>query len=83
MSSRAWQRLHGVLVLFWVALTIVAHITGWVEQTRFVSDLSLVALILASISAWQAARAEVKVDKAARVDAGEVKVQSAGEVNEA
>lgn len=49
-------RLHGALTIAWCLLLPVAHLTGWVESTTFVSDLSLIALILSSGAWWQAAK---------------------------
>jgi hypothetical protein len=57
------QRVNGWLTIFWIALVPISFFTGWVDSTRYVSALSLVALILGSWSAWQAARVEVKQDK--------------------
>ncbi len=57
------QRVNGWLTIFWIILIPVSFATGWVNQTAYVSALSLVALVLGSWSAWQAARVEVKQDQ--------------------
>lgn len=57
------QRVNGWLTIFWILLIPVAFGLGWVKDTTFVSALSLIALVLGSWSAWQAARVEVKQDK--------------------
>lgn len=48
--------LHKWMVIGWVLLLPLAHITGWVHSPVFISDLSLVALILSSGAWWVAAR---------------------------
>lgn len=57
-----WKRLNLFLTFFWIALLPVAFFTGWVKSSVFISTLSLVALILASQSSWQASRVEHKAD---------------------
>jgi len=59
------RRVNGWLTVFWIILVPIAHWTKWVENSTFISDLSMIALILGSWSAWQAARVEVKQDEAA------------------
>lgn len=55
-----WRRLNLGLTYFWILLLIGAIVFGWVKSVTFVSILSLVALILASQSSWQASRIEHK-----------------------
>lgn len=50
-------------VIFWLALIPVAAVTGWVNSPAFISYLSLIALVLSSLSWWQAGRVEVKEDE--------------------
>ena len=57
-----WKRFNLFLTFFWIALVPTAFITGWVHSSVFISTLSLVALILASQSSWQASRVEFKGD---------------------
>lgn len=58
-----WQRFNLFLTFFWMILLIVSLMTGWVQSTTFISVLSIVALILASQSSWQASRVERKQDE--------------------
>lgn len=53
------KRVNGWLTIFWVVLVPVAWATGWVNSPAFISYLSMIALVLGSWSAWQAARVEV------------------------
>lgn len=53
------KRVNGWLTIFWLALIPVAWATGWVNSPAFISYLSMIALVLGSWSAWQAARVEV------------------------
>lgn len=64
-------RLHASMTCFWILLVPVAHITGWVNSPAFISDLSLIALILSSGAWWAAAKvAKAQADDA---DVQEVK----------
>lgn len=66
----AWQkRIHGWMTVWWIVLIPLSHFTGWVESNTFISDLSMVALVLGSVSSWQASRVEVKQDDAAATTA--------------
>lgn len=58
-----WQRFNLAATFFWIALIPVAFLTGLANQTWFVTLISLIALILASQSSWQASRNEYKEDK--------------------
>jgi hypothetical protein len=51
---------HGWCVLIWFVLWGLATVFGWINQTQFVSHISMMALVLGSWSSWQAARVEVK-----------------------
>lgn len=53
------RRVNGWLTIFWVVLIPIAWATGWVNSAAFISYLSMIALVLGSWSAWQAARVEV------------------------
>lgn len=63
MNGKALKWIHLGAVIFFVALWAAATIFGWVESVVFVSHMSMVALVLAEIAAWQAARTEEKEDK--------------------
>jgi hypothetical protein len=51
-------RVNGLLTLGWAVMIPVAFITGWIDSVRFVSLLSLWALVAAHWSGWLAARAK-------------------------
>jgi len=53
------KRVNGWLTIFWLILIPIAWSTGWVDSSAFISYLSMIALVLGSWSAWQAARVEV------------------------
>lgn len=59
------RRINGWLVVFWIVMTPISIITGWVSSVTYVSALSLWALVSSHLSAWQAARVEVKQDQQA------------------
>lgn len=59
-SPKTLRRVHGGLVLFWIALWIAATVLNWVDSVRFISHLSVAALVLGSLASWQSARVEVK-----------------------
>jgi hypothetical protein len=48
----------------WIVMIPIAHLTGWVDSKVFISDLSLIALVLAAGAMWQGSRTEVKQDEA-------------------
>jgi hypothetical protein len=48
----------------WIVMIPIAHLTGWVNSKVFISDLSLIALVLAAGAMWQGSRTEVKQDEA-------------------
>lgn len=60
---RTLRTVHGLLVLAWIILWIVATYTNWIDSVRFVSHVSMLALVLGSLASWQAARVEVKQDQ--------------------
>jgi hypothetical protein len=53
-------RVHFWGIWFWLAVAVVAWLTGWINSTAFVSVLSIVALSLAHWAAYQAARGELR-----------------------
>lgn len=59
-----WSTAHSSLIVHrtmkwaWVCLWAVSEFTGWITDVAFVSRLSLVALILGSWSAEEAAKVE-------------------------
>lgn len=59
------RRVNGWLTIFWIAMIPVSITTGWINSVTYVAVLSLWALVSGHWSAWQAARVEVKQEKAA------------------
>jgi hypothetical protein len=59
------RALNGWLTIFFVVLIAPAFIFDWVADVRFVSILSLWALVASHWAGWQASRVEVKMDEAA------------------
>jgi hypothetical protein len=57
------RRVNGWLTIFWIGMIPVSIFTGWVESVKYVSALSLWALVSGHWSAWQAARVEVKQEE--------------------
>jgi uncharacterized protein involved in cysteine biosynthesis len=62
------RRLNGWFTLLWICMIPIATLTGLLHSVRFVSALSLWALVSGHWSAWQAARVEVKQDGDERRD---------------
>ncbi len=62
-TARSSLLVHRRMKWFWVALWIYAEFSGWVNSAAFISRLSLVALILGSWSAEEAAKVEVKSEE--------------------
>jgi cadmium resistance protein CadD (predicted permease) len=62
-SRNVWLWVHGGMTLCWFALIPLSYLTGLINKVWFVTLLSLIALILGSWSAWQAARVEAKQDE--------------------
>lgn len=54
------QRLNGWLTILWVGMIPVSIALSWLDSVRYVSALSLWALVSGHWAAWQAARVEVK-----------------------
>lgn len=52
-----WVRIHTGLAIFWTLLTIPA-VTLWRESVPFLVSISMAALVLSSVSAVQAAKAD-------------------------
>lgn len=54
------QKANGWLTVFWIVMIPVSILTGWISSVAYVSALSLWALVSGHLSAWQAARVEVR-----------------------
>ena len=63
MNGKFWKWAHFGGIFLFIALWIFATITGLVESVVFVSHVSMIALVLAEFSAWQASRTEQKEDE--------------------
>lgn len=63
MTGKHWKWIHFSLILFFIALWITAAVAGWLSSVVFVSHVSMVALVLAEVAAWQAAHGEEKQEK--------------------
>lgn len=59
ISPMMMRRFNGFSVLFWLIMTPVSFITGWSQSVAFVTLLSLWALVMSSLGAWQSSRVEV------------------------
>lgn len=66
-DARFWRGFALVNVAVYCVLWAVSEFTGWVNDTGFISRLSLLALILSSLSWWQSGRVEVKQQRDADV----------------
>lgn len=62
------RRLNGWATIIWIVMIPISLITGWVNSVVYVSALSLWALVSGHLSAWQAARVEVKQQEEAEKD---------------
>lgn len=49
----SWRRFSAIRTLVYVGLTPVAYLLGWLSSVRFVSLLSIVALVESAIAAWR------------------------------
>lgn len=63
MGGKFWKWVHFWGVIFFLGLWGAAAYFGWVTSIVFVSHISMIALVLAELSAWQAARTERKEDQ--------------------
>ncbi len=61
------RRLNGWATILWIVMIPVSMYFGWLSSVQYVSALSLWALVSGHLSAWQAARVEVKQDEQAGV----------------
>ena len=61
--GRLWEWIHGIAVIIFIIIWILAVPFGWIQSVTFVSHMSMIALVYAAVSAWQAARVERKEDE--------------------
>lgn len=62
LNGRFWKWFHLVGIFAMMVLWAFATFTGLVKSVTFVSHVSMLALVLAEFSAWQASRTEQKED---------------------
>lgn len=62
-SPTFMRRVNGWATIFWLIMIPVSIATGWVHSVVYVSALSLWALVSGHLSAWQAARVEVRQEE--------------------
>lgn len=62
MNGRFWKWVHFAGIFVMLAIWGFATLTGLVKSVTFVSHVSMLALVLAEFSAWQASRTEQKED---------------------
>jgi hypothetical protein len=67
---RLLRAYHGWATLFWAVMVPVSIVTGLWRRIEYVTFLSIWALVSTEWGAYQASRAEVKVDEADSVDVG-------------
>lgn len=63
-NPKVMVKLNGWATIFWIVMIPVSIVFHWLSLVEYVSALSLWALVSGHLSAWQAARVEVKQDKA-------------------
>ena len=61
------RKINGWFTVFWIIMIPISIATGWISSVVFVSGLSLWALVSGHLSAWQAARVEVRQEEDANV----------------
>ena len=66
-SPQAMRKINGWLTIFWVAMCVPSIAFDWISSVKYVSFLSLWALIASHWAAWQSARVEVRQDEDADV----------------
>jgi len=57
------RKFNGWMTVFWIVMLPISVLTGLVNIVAYVSLLSIYALVTGHLSAWQAARVEVKQDE--------------------
>lgn len=66
-SPTLMRRLNGWLTIGWIVMIPLSLAAGWLSSVKYVSALSLWALVSGHWSAWQAARVEERQEKDANV----------------
>jgi hypothetical protein len=57
------RKFNGWLTIVWLFVLPLSIVTGLVNSVGFISLISIYALVTGHLSAWQAARVEVKQDQ--------------------
>lgn len=61
--ARALRIFHGVSIMLWTVMMPISLATGWADSKRFISELSLYALVLAHFAGLGSSRVEKKQDE--------------------
>jgi hypothetical protein len=61
-TAQYLANIHLALAVAWAIAIPVTLITGWIQSVIFVSIASIYANLATHLSAWQAARAELRQD---------------------
>ena len=62
------RRFNGWATVGWIIMIPISMFFGWLSSVEYVSALSLWALVSGHLSAWQAARVEVRQEEDANVE---------------
>lgn len=68
--------------VFWLLMVPISVWSGLWKRVEYVTFLSIWALVITEFGAWQASRAEVKVDEAREVRGRDVTVRHSDAVKE-
>lgn len=49
-----WRRFSGLRAVFWIVVTVLAVLFGWIFAVAFVSVCSLYANVASDVAAWRA-----------------------------
>lgn len=63
MSGKFWKNFHFIGIFAMILLWVVAGMMNWLSDVKFVSHVSMAALVLAELSSWQGSRTEEKQDE--------------------
>ena len=80
-DAKFWRQFAFWNIILYCILWVIAEFTGWVNDPAFISRLSILALILASLSWWQSSRVEVKQQEDADVKEVIEKLENAEDNN--
>lgn len=67
ISDPVWmRRINGWLTIFWIVMIPISFAMGWVNSVKYVSAISLWALVASHWSTWEAARVETTQQEEAK-----------------